>query len=116
MLMLSRSLKVLNRPISKFVRLGFRRESLPESPKVKPRGAANALGLYKNPAVCAAGVTGGIPALGSPTLSAKVPTELTPLPTPALSEKPPNVTVKGVPVEKLVMPDHCQFPRILFAS
>src|SRR5215813_4024802 len=108
--MLSLILKCLNRPISKFVWAGLRRKFLPALPKVSPRGAAKASGLYKAGPIPGCGASLGMLARGLLTTSGNEPAPML-LPTPALSEKTPFKTLKGVPVEKVVMPDHCHPPR-----
>src|SRR5215470_7027624 len=112
--MLSLILKCLNRAISKLVRFGFRRKFLPALPKVSPRGAAKAPGLNRNGPNPGCGVTLGMLVCGSPITSGNDPTPIL-LPTPALSLNTPFNTLNGVPLDTVVIPDHCHPPnRVCF--
>src|SRR5712671_4744333 len=99
--------KCLNKAMSKFVRRGMRRLFLPESPKVSPRGTANAAGLYHRGPVSGADVRVK-PVFGLPTMSAREP-EPTPAATPPLSVG--LSTLNGVPEEMPTMPDHSHPPN-----
>jgi len=102
--------------MSKLVRRGIFRKLRPESPKVRPRGNANAQGLKSKgpvPPSAAAQAADGV-AWGSPTTSANietpppVPLLTEPFETPALLEKPLYFTLNGIPVWMVVMPENCQ--------
>src|SRR5260370_8327839 len=99
--------KCLNRAMSKFVRRGLRRLFLPESPKVSPRGTANAAGLYHSGPVSGADARVK-PELGLPTMSAREP-EPTPAATPPL---PVGLsTLNAVPPAMPPLPHNCHPPN-----
>jgi len=98
----------------KFKREGLLRQFRPESPKVRPRGAAKAAGFKRRGPIFAPELaTTGLTPCTSPMTSAYDPIPR-PSPTPALSdspvpsEPPPLITLKGLPDWRTVIPLSCQ--------
>src|SRR5271157_2531142 len=106
MLAPSFTLKVFIRVISKFQRLGLLSRLRPASPKVSPRGAANAPGLPSaGPKLLGLSAPIGAGPRMLPTTSGNEATEEMPPATPALSGTeipkapyPALITVNGVPL------------------
>src|SRR5689334_14862837 len=106
--------KRLKRPKSKLIRPGPYKVLRPTLPKVRPVGVAYAAGLNINGPRTPG--TSCAEACGLPTISGRDPVP-TPLATPAASPKSvPLVTLNGVPVWAMVMPETCQPPRTLCAN